>query len=137
MMPRRDRRGARLGALVALALGAASCSTRVPVDLATAPAACVVARGEGFVLTLGDSETLRLSQGPALTREEGTRLAVDAALASWLEHGEVRVDPRQRLEALRAQSLRLSADPDLRDRELDRARIALNLQTGPCHIARR
>ena len=73
MMPRRDRRGARLGALVALALGAASCSTRVPVDLATAPAACVVARGEGFVLTLGDSETLRLSQGPALTREEGTQ----------------------------------------------------------------
>jgi len=127
--------------LALAACGGASGLTPVPEtplpNLAQADDACVVARGDTLVLTLADTEALRRSQGPALTRAEGTRLAVDAVLASWLEHGAVPDQASARMEALRRQSLRLSADAALRERELERARQALGLRTGPCFVARR
>lgn len=126
-----------MGALLAVGLALASCGgASTGQGLAHAESTCVVARGDTVVLTLADSEALRRIQGPAVTPEEGTRLAVDAVLASWLEHGEVPDDDAERLEALRSQSLRLSSDATLRERELERARQALGLRTGPCFVAR-
>jgi hypothetical protein len=113
---------------------------RSPDAAVAAPGACRIATVGGTDITEADAEELSAQLSPPPSRAEASRLAVDAALASWVVRGYVApASPARRLASYRELLARLGTrapDATVVARTtlgyLARAAQRIGVEPGPC-----
>jgi hypothetical protein len=94
---------------------------------------CVVARGEGFELTIRDVEALRRHFVPPPPMDRAGRLALDVWLAEWIATGTIDRAPLP--ERISHHNALVNRDLEERIAHLDDARARLQVSEGPCWVS--